>query len=153
MLRSTQRSRGTGPRATVKKSGSLHRRARALAGFHTRMRAGFPRHATLAGDRPPRYVTVRFSWLKTAPVAVGRGPVLRHAPVYPTLAGETLSDARVASEGPRATVKMAFFVGRGPVPRECVEKNNEICNASRLIQLTDPPFIPFGDSVLHRGAK
>ena len=35
------------------------------------------------------------------------------------LAGETLSDARVASEGPRATVKKTLrgTVGRGPVPR------------------------------------
>ena len=32
----------------------LNRRARAL-GCHTRMREGFPRHATIAGDRPPRY--------------------------------------------------------------------------------------------------
>ena len=32
---------------------------------------------------------------------VGRGPVPRHA----TIAGETLSDARMASEGPRATGK------------------------------------------------
>ena len=47
------RSRGTGPRATVK-NGPLHRRAWALA-CHTRMRAGFPRHAAIAGDRPPRY--------------------------------------------------------------------------------------------------
>ena len=47
------RSRGTGPRATVK-NGPLHRRAWAL-GCQTRIRAGFPRHAALAGDRPPRY--------------------------------------------------------------------------------------------------
>ena len=35
------------------------------------------------------------------------------------LAGETRSDARVASEGPRATIENAipFIVGRGPVPR------------------------------------
>ena len=34
------------------------------------------------------------------------------------LAGETRSDARVASEGPRATIKNATrTVGRGPVPR------------------------------------
>ena len=35
------------------------------------------------------------------------------------IAGETLSDARVASEGPRATVgeKPPLTVGRGPVPR------------------------------------
>ena len=38
---------------------------------------------------------------KTPPLHVGRGPVPRHA----AIAGETRSDARVASEGPRATVK------------------------------------------------
>ena len=38
----------------VKKTPPLHRRARAL-GCHTRIRAGFPRHASIAGDRPPRY--------------------------------------------------------------------------------------------------
>ena len=48
-----QRSRGTGPRATAQ-AAPFHRRARARAGFHTRIRAGFPRHA-IAGDRPPRY--------------------------------------------------------------------------------------------------
>ena len=33
--------------------------------------------------------------------------------------GETRSDARVASEGPRATMKKTppLYVGRGPVPR------------------------------------
>ena len=49
---------------------------------------------------------------------VGRGPVPRRAPVYRTIAGETRSDARMASEGPRATKKNAPpTVGRGPVPR------------------------------------
>ena len=41
---SRERSRGTGPRATGK-NGVRYRRARALAGFYTRMRAGFPRQA------------------------------------------------------------------------------------------------------------
>ena len=41
---------------------------------------------------------------KTPPLHVGRGPVPRRAAVYRTFAGETRSDARVASEGPRATV-------------------------------------------------
>ena len=41
---SHERSRGTGPRATVDEAVSLYRRAWALA-CHTRMRAGFPRHA------------------------------------------------------------------------------------------------------------
>ena len=36
------------------------------------------------------------------------------------MARETRSDARVASEGPRPTVRewRFFFVARGPVPRE-----------------------------------
>ena len=68
-----ERSRGTGPRATIKNA-APSRRARAL-GCDTRIRAGFPRHAPvcaasirglwaagvfrsggeIAGDRPPRY--------------------------------------------------------------------------------------------------
>ena len=43
-VRAFQRSRGTGPRATVLRQPPFHRRAWAL-GCHTRMRAGFPRHA------------------------------------------------------------------------------------------------------------
>ena len=39
-------SRGTGPRATVCHAASFHRRAWAL-GCHTRMRAGFPRRASV----------------------------------------------------------------------------------------------------------
>ena len=68
------------------KTPSLHRRAWALA-CHTRRRAGSPRHASIAGDRPPR------SGKKTAPLhrscgekkrlpfTVGRGPVPRHATI------------------------------------------------------------------------
>ena len=87
-----ERSRGTGPRAT-KKNGPPHRRAWALA-CHTRMRAGFPRHASvdrsIAGDRPPRYgIPMRFfrgdrpprDDEKTAPFTVGRGPVPRRASI------------------------------------------------------------------------
>ena len=71
-------------------------------------------HATataIAGDRPPRYgCQNRLSF------TVGRGPVPRHASTgktalagarfsrRSTIAGETRSDARMASEGPRATV-------------------------------------------------
>ena len=44
---------GTGP-ALREKTAPLPRRARAL-GCHTRIRAGCPRHAAIAGDRPPRY--------------------------------------------------------------------------------------------------
>ena len=41
-----ERSRGTGPRATVVEAASFPRRAWAL-GCHTRMRAGFPRRASV----------------------------------------------------------------------------------------------------------
>ena len=126
-----QRSRGTGPRATVSRTAPF-----------TVGRGPVPRHAavyrTLAGDRPPRYgpgwgslphapfgirrsrTTVsgargrsrgtgpRATVPCTAPFYVGRGPVPRHA----ALAGETLLDAHMASEGPRATGK-----------RRCSEKN------------------------------
>ena len=82
------------------------------------MRVWHPRAPALRFARPP-------------PFTVGRGPVPRHASIGKTvlvgvqfsrgltLAGETLSDARMASEGPRATVKKTppFTVGRGPVPR------------------------------------
>ena len=115
-----------GPRATMKK-----RHLRTVG------RGPVPRHAsvyqTIAGDRPPRYGNGTFSSQK-APLTVGRGPVPRRAPVYqkpllvrrtfactrnPPIAGETRSDARVASEGPRATMKKRHLrtVGRGPVPR------------------------------------
>ena len=59
---------------------SLHRRARALAGFHTRRRTGVPRHRvctrnpTRAGDRPPRYEKITPSFHRRA---VGK-PVPRH---------------------------------------------------------------------------
>ena len=69
----------------------------------------------IAGDRPPRYGE------KTPPLTVGRGTGPRHASCYGKTslrsygpkkhnltidnAGETLSDARMASEGPRATGK------------------------------------------------
>ena len=80
--RATQRSRGTGPRATVKKTVSCNDR----------------------GGEAPRYDE------KTPPSPLqrsrGTGPratVKRRSPA--TIAGETRSDARVASEGPRATKK------------------------------------------------
>ena len=50
---------------------SADRRAWAL-GCHTRMRAGFPRHATIAGDRPPRYGPKGFQSRGTGPRATGR---------------------------------------------------------------------------------
>ena len=54
---------------------------------------GFPSPCTDRGGQAPRYGKKRL------PFIVGRGPVPRHA----ALAGETRSDARIASEGPRAT--------------------------------------------------
>ena len=45
---------GQAPALRVSRPPPFHRRARAL-GCHTRMRAGSPRHAPIAGDRPPRY--------------------------------------------------------------------------------------------------
>ena len=71
-------------------------------------------HSNVRGGLSP---ALRYA--RPPPVTVGRGPVPRHASVYRTVAGETRSDARVASEGPRATVKKTppLHVGRGPVPR------------------------------------
>ena len=65
---------------------------------------------------------------KTVPFTVGRGPVPRRA----SIAGETLSDARVASEGPRAAVKkkrFPFIVGRGPVPRHAAISGETLSDA------------------------
>ena len=50
---------------------------------------------------------------KRLPFHVGRGPVPRHAAVYRKIAGETRSDARMASEGPRARVIVAAVPRRG----------------------------------------
>ena len=66
------RSRGTGPRATVREKPSLYRRAWALA-CHTRMREGFPRHAALA--RETALVGVRFS--RRSDARGGQAPALR----------------------------------------------------------------------------
>ena len=74
MPRASQRSQGTGPRATIKTSPL------------TVGRGPVPRHAsripTIAGDRPPRYGK------KRPPRTVGRGPVPRHASHIPTIAGD-----------------------------------------------------------------
>ena len=119
--RSDARVASEGPRATVSRAapfpvgrGPVPRHA-ALAGApfglrRSRTTVSVPHRAANAGDRPPRYGMrgrLRFT--------VGRGPVPRRA----AIAGETRSDARVASEGPRAPVSRAapFTVGRGPVPR------------------------------------
>ena len=85
-VRYRQRSRGTGPRATVRKT------ARFTVG-----RGPVPRHPEcIERSRGP---VPRATVSRTARLIIGRGPVPRHAPI----AGETLSDARMASEGPRAT--------------------------------------------------
>ena len=110
MPRALQRSRGTGPRTTKKITPAL-----------TVGRGPVPRHAsrtpTIAGDRPPRYEK------NNAPLIVGRGPVPRQRSIAPTIAGETRSDARMASEGPRATIKITPAFHRravgNPVPRQC----------------------------------
>ena len=95
-----------------------YRRARALA-CHTRMASGFPSpclaHSNDRGGQAPA-------------LRVSRPPVPRHVSRNPTIAGETRSDARVASEGPRATVKKRFLltVGRGPVPRHALSGRRDI---------------------------
>ncbi len=78
----------------------LIRRAWALA-CPTRMRAGFPRQAPIAGDRPPRY-------------GILSGPFYRRARACPSPC------QRSRGTGPRATVTLtfSFTVGRGPVPRQ-----------------------------------
>ena len=50
---------------------------------------------------------------------VGRGPVPRRAPGYPTIAGETLGCACGIRGPPRygCQGRLPFIVGRGPVPR------------------------------------
>ena len=97
------------------------RRAWALA-CPTRMRAGSPRHATIAGDRPPRYgpyqvcmqrsrgTGTRATVSRAAPFPVGRGPVPRHVSVRQGLAGDR--PPRYGMQG-----RLRFTVGRWPVPR------------------------------------
>ena len=61
------------------------------------------------------------------PFIVGRGPVPRHHPRNPTLAGETRSDARVASEGPALREKTSrFTVGRGTGPRHASRRKKRL---------------------------
>ena len=89
-------TRGTGPRATIK-TPSLN------VG-----RGPVPRHATIAGDRPPRYGGGTHPFF-----IVGRGSVPRHRSRTrnPTLAGD---------RPPRYDKKrLPLNVGRGPVPRQC----------------------------------
>ena len=99
-----QRSRGTGPRATVSgtsrfivgrgpvprhdRSQQRHREGQALAlqartkknARGTGPRATKPK--TIAGDRPPRY------GIQNRPLTVGRGTGPRHAAVYRKIAGD-----------------------------------------------------------------
>ena len=104
----------------------LNRRAWALAGFHTRMRAGSPRHASastndrggqapalrypwraLAGDRPPRYGPG-----KTLLFTVGLGPsqVSTRACERVPLASVRVPQ-RSRGTGPRATGSLAHVRG------------------------------------------
>ena len=58
--------------------------------------------------------------------SVGRGPVPRHASIYRTIAVETRSDARVASEGPRATGLWNFSFRRARAcPSPCFDLPND----------------------------
>ena len=100
---------------------SASRRAWALA-CHTRRRAGSPRHATIAGDRPPRYGE------KNVPHTVGRGPVPRHATIagYPVVRGPIRRRATIAGDRPPR------YGARAPsVPRHAYHSpnlsNNESC--------------------------
>ena len=104
-----QRSRGTGPRATIVQAASLHRRARACPSpsfVHADARGGqapalrlsrpspLPRRARacpspccgLSDARGGQAPALRFS--RPPPFPVGRGPVPRRAAVYRTLAGD-----------------------------------------------------------------
>ena len=80
-----------------KKNGVRYRRARACPS------PSFAHSNDRGGQAPALRERKGFLCEKRPPFRVGRGPVPRHAAVYRKLAGETLSDARVASEGPRAT--------------------------------------------------
>ena len=95
---SRARSRGTGPRATVCKAASFHRRARACPspclgwnGKRLWAAGGFRAGRALAGDRPPRYdeKTARHCRAR----ALGchtriRAGFPRHRPRNPTRAGD-----------------------------------------------------------------
>ena len=59
----------------------------------------------MARDRPPPYDEGGRAAAKNAPGTVARGPVPRERWSARTMARETRSDARMASEGPRATKK------------------------------------------------
>ena len=85
MLRVTQRSRGTGPRATVAKTapftvgrGPVPRHA-TTAGKPTRMRGGHPRTHARRSLKRSRGTGPRATEPETAPFNVGRGPVPRRA--------------------------------------------------------------------------
>ena len=118
--RSDARVASEGPRATVTGGFLGEKRPPFPVG-----RGPVPRHAsgyrTLAEETRmrvwhPRGPALRYwkgSWQQHGPFPVGRGPVPRQASGYRTLAGETRSDARVASEGPRATVPEGFLHVRG----------------------------------------
>ena len=110
------------PRYGRRKS-PFHRRARACPSPAFRP----SRTPTIAGDRPPRYGRRKSPFHRRARACPspcldlhGKRPgAARGFRAGRTIAGETRSDARMASEGPRATVgeNPPFTVGRGPVPR------------------------------------
>ena len=74
-------------------------------------RGPVPRHATIAGDRPPRY-----GCQDRPRFIVWRGPVPRHRSRNPSIAGDR--PPRYGKKTP------PLHVGRGPVPRHA---NNERC--------------------------
>ena len=77
---------------------------------------------THAGACPPRYDKKRHPPPHRR--AVGK-PVPRHRSRHPTLAGETRSDARGASEGARATIKNAPLHRRARAcPSPCLAASN-----------------------------
>ena len=112
---------GQAPALRLSRPFSLHRRAWALA-CHTRIRAGFPRHAPIAGDRPPRY-------------GIQNRPCHRRARACPSPCLDREGNGigpraffaqvgRSRGTGPRATVSKTapVTVGRGPVPRHANDR-------------------------------
>ena len=98
----------------------------------------------IAGDRPPRYGEKN----ATPPLTVGRGPVPRHPSRNSTIAGETRSDARMASEGPRTTKKITPLHRRARAcPSPAFDLHADSVGQDRLI-LTR---LRSGDRKLQRG--
>ena len=143
-----ERSRGTGPRATVCKASALYRRARAcpspcLGRSKKRLwlAFGFRAGRAIAGDRPPPY-----GWGGCLRFTVGRGPVPRHAighasvhnvcrsrapaldPFGSGCSRTTVTEARERSRGtgPRATVKKRAADRRARAcPSPCLDRHEK----------------------------